>query len=388
MNALEGLLVISIEQAVAAPFCSARLADAGARVVKIERASGDFARGYDRAGGGDSSYFVWLNQGKESVVLDFKQEADAALLRAMIAKADIFIQNLAPGALERAGFGSQALRERHKQLITCDISGYGEDPPVADLKAYDLLVQAETGLVSISGGPGELGRVGVSISDIGAGMTAHAGIVEALFNRTRTGRGAGIKISLFDVTAEWMTVPLMHHEHGAGAPGREGLRHPSLAPYGAYETGEGTKTVLSIQNEREWERFCAQVLESPDLPADPRFCDNNARVANRPALDSRIDSVVGKMTAPEFRARLARASIAYGAVNSVAEFGAHRALTRRPVTSSTGTALDIPAPPIRTADGARRAEPGAPRLGQHTKAVRAEFSDAARRLQTEDLHHG
>ena len=375
MKALEGLLVVAVEQAVAAPFCSARLAEAGARVLKIERDAGDFARNYDRAGGGDSSYFVWLNQGKESVVLDIKDPDDAALLRTVIAKADIFIQNLAPGALDRAGFGSQSLRQRHPRLITCDISGYGEDPAVADLKAYDFLVQAESGLVSISGGPGEPGRIGVSVVDIGAGMTAHAGILEALFNRERTGQGEAIKVSLFDVTAEWMTVPLLNFEHGKGAPEREGLRHPTIAPYGAYETMDETKTVLSIQNEREWARFCQIVLGKPGLPADPRFSSNNARVANRQAMDAEIDAIVGRMTAETFRSKLAEASIAYGAVNSVVEFSTHRALTRRPVTSSSGTTITIPSAPIRAGSIPRSADKGAPRLGEHTDSVRAEFSN-------------
>jgi len=375
MKALEGLLVVSIEQAVAAPFCSARLAEAGARVIKVEREAGDFARLYDRAGGDDSSYFVWLNQGKQSLVLDYKTPEDAELLENLLAKADVFIQNLAPGALDRAGFGSAALRERHPRLVTCDISGYGEDPAVADLKAYDLLVQAESGLVSISGGPGELGRVGVSVVDIGAGMTAHAAILEALFNRERTGRGEAVKVSLFDVTAEWMTVPLLHHEHGNGAPTREGLHHPSLAPYGAYETNDGILTLLSIQNEREWLRFCAIVLELPDLPSDPKFASNNDRVANRPALDAVMNSVVGAIDAGTFRSRMAKASIAYGAVNSVADLSTHRALTRRTVTSSTGKQINIPAAAIRAGQVPRRAETGAPGLGEHSEAIRKEFQD-------------
>lgn len=378
MKALDGLLVVAIEQAVAAPFCSARLAEAGARVLKIEREAGDFARLYDSAGGGDSSYFVWLNQGKESVVLDFKKSEDADLLHGIISKADVVIQNLAPGALDRAGFGSGALRAQHPRLVTCDISGYGEDPSVADLKAYDFLVQAETGLVSISGGPGELGRIGVSAVDIGAGMTAHAGIVEALFNRERTGEGASIKVSLFDVTAEWMTVPLMHHEHGKGAPVREGLRHPSVAPYGAYDTSDGIKTVISIQNEREWARFCDIVLGAPDMPIDPRFSSNNARVANRPAMDAEINLRIGSLSAMEFRAKLAKASIAYGAVNSVEDLADHRALTRRTVTSSTGNSITIPAAPIHANGNLRTADKSAPALGQHSQSVRSEFTPSGR----------
>ena len=227
---LEGILVVAIEQAVAAPLCTARLADAGARVIKIERQDGDFARGYDTAAGGESSYFAWLNQGKESVVLNYQSAEGAKLLEALIAKADILVQNMSPGALDRAGFGSEMLRNRHPALITCDISGYGDQPELSSMKAYDLLVQAESGLVSISGGPNELGRIGVSICDIGAGMTAHAGILEALVKRSTTGLGSGVSTSLFAVAAEWMTVPLIHAEYGSGAPKRVGLNHPSIAP--------------------------------------------------------------------------------------------------------------------------------------------------------------
>ncbi|MEM9280039.1 MAG: CoA transferase, partial [Pseudomonadota bacterium] len=241
---LEGLLVVAVEQAVAAPLCTARLADAGARVIKIERESGDFARGYDSAAKGDSSYFLWLNQGKQSVVLNYREEEGRALLEAMLSKADVFVQNMAPGALERAGFSSEGLRERYPKLITCDISGYGESEELSAMKAYDLLVQAESGLVSISGGPNELGRIGVSICDIGAGMTAHAAILEALIQRGITSKGSGVATSLFEVASEWMTVPLIHAEHGKGAPRRVGLNHPSIAPYGAYQTQEGDETLI------------------------------------------------------------------------------------------------------------------------------------------------
>ena len=226
MKPLDGLLVVSVEQALAAPLCTARLAEAGARIIKIERAEGDFARGYDKAAKGDSSYFVWTNQGKESVVLDYRTPDDSALLHALIAKADVLVQNLAPGAMIRAGFGSEEMRKKHPKLITCDISGYEESPEMAAMKAYDLLVQAETGMVSISGGPGEMGRIGVSVCDIGAGMTAHAGVLEALIQRGITGTGSGVAVSLFDVAAECMTVPLIHYETGAGAPTRQGLRPP------------------------------------------------------------------------------------------------------------------------------------------------------------------
>ena len=231
---LSGILVVSIEQAVAAPLATCRLADAGARVIKIERPEGDFARGYDHAAAGEASYFVWTNRGKESLVLDYKQTPDAELLHRLLAKADVFVQNLAPGALSRAGFGSEALRQRYPRLITCDISGYGEGHAASDLKAYDLLVQCESGLVSVSGSPGEPGRIGVSVCDIGAGMNAHSAILNALLLRQRTGSGSAVSVSLFDGAADWMTVPYVHERYGAGAPGPAGLAHPSIAPYGGF----------------------------------------------------------------------------------------------------------------------------------------------------------
>ena len=374
MGPLDGMLVVALEQAVAAPLCTARLAEAGARVIKIERAEGDFARGYDRAGGGDSSYFVWLNQGKESLTLDLKSAADMALMRRLLARADVFVQNLAPGACARLGIGSAALREAHPRLVTCDISGYGEEEAVAHLKAYDFLIQGESGLVAVSGAPGEMGRIGVSACDIGAGMTAHAAVLEALMLRERTGTGSMVRVSLFDVAAEWMTVPLAHAEHGAGAPARQGLRHPSIAPYGGFVTAEGATTLISIQNEREWKRLCAEVLERPGLAADPRFISNNDRVANRPALEAEIGAALAGMEAEVFRARLAAASIAYGAVNEVADLARHPALRRRQVTASGGGALSLPAAPVRWPDRDRPAPGPAPRIGQQEAAIRAEFA--------------
>jgi len=374
MKPLEGMLVVTIEQAVAAALCTARLADAGARVIKIERGGGDFARGYDRAAKGDSSYFVWLNQGKESVVLDFKTEAGAAQLERLIAKADVFVQNLAPGAIERAGFGADDLRARYPRLVTCDISGYGDSEEMREMKAYDLLVQAESGLVNISGGPGEMGRIGVSICDIGAGMTAHAAIAEALLGRERTNKGAGVKVSLFDVAAEWMTVPLIHNEYGDGGPVRQGLRHPSIAPYGAYRTNDGAETIISIQNEREWARLCAEVLGKPDLAVDESFASNTARVANREALDEEILAVTTTLSTEEFRNRLLAASIAFGALNSLDELSRHPALRRKTVMTSEERSLDIPAPPIRWADGGVEPGRGAPALGAHSEAVLADVA--------------
>src|SRR5579875_3662815 len=243
---LDGLLVVALEQAVAAPYCSSRLADAGARVIKVERPEGDFARGYDRAARGQSSYFVWLNRGKESLALDIKDEADRALLHRILARADVFLQNLAPGAAARAGFDPAELVRRWPRLVACSITGYGESGPYRDMKAYDLLIQAETGLANLTGPPEAPGRVGVSVSDIAAGLNAYAAILEALYARERTGKGALLSLSLFDATAEWMAVPLLHYEYGGKAPERMGLKHPSIAPYGAFAAADGKEIVISI----------------------------------------------------------------------------------------------------------------------------------------------
>src|SRR5690348_17062081 len=262
---LEGMLVVALEQAVAAPLCSSRLADAGARVIKIERPEGDFARGYDRAARGQSSYFVWLNRGKESVVLDFKQPDDNALLARLISRADVLIQNLLPGAMARAGFDLDALRQRYPRLVICSISGYGESGPYRDMKSYDMLIQAETGLASLTGPVEAPGRVGASVTDIAAGLNDYAAILEALMARERTGAGALIRVSLFDATAEWMAVPLIHLEYGGRAPERMGLAHPSVAPYGLFATADGKEILVAIQNEREWQRFCAEILGDAGL---------------------------------------------------------------------------------------------------------------------------
>ena len=265
---LDGILVVAVEQAVAAPYCTSRLADAGARVIKIERPGGDFARGYDHVVHGESAYFVWLNRGKESILLDLKDAGDAALLARMIAHADVFVQNLIPGAAARAGFGSDDLRARYPRLITCDLSGYAADGPSKDMKSYDMLVQAETGLAAITGTPDAPGRVGVSVCDIAAGMYATQAILLALIERGRTGQGQQIAVSLFDGMADWMTVPLLHHDYGGKAPGRVGLKHPSIAPYSSFRTKDGGEIVISIQNEREWASFAAEILERGELARD------------------------------------------------------------------------------------------------------------------------
>ena len=368
---LEGLLVVSLEQAVAAPYCAMRLAEAGARVIKIERPDGDFARAYDRAVKGQASYFVWLNHSKESIALDIKQEADKALLGRMLARADVFIQNLAPGAAGRAGFGSAELRERHPRLITCDISGYGEEGAYAGMKSYDLLVQAESGLASVTGRPEGPGRVGVSVCDVAAGMHAYMGILEAVIARQIDGRGKGVAVSLFDGMAHWMTVPLLHHLYGDGAPPRVGLNHPSIAPYGVYDCVDG-QVVICIQNQREWHRFCEEVLDRPMLASDPRFHDNPSRVTNRTALDREIASVFDLLLRADLTDRLRKGSIAYGAVNGVADLAAHPQL-RLTTVATGGGPVDLVAPAARFAGEPPRFGP-VPELDQHGATIRREFA--------------
>ena len=368
---LDGILVVALEQAVAAPFCSSRLADAGARVIKIERPDGDFARDYDRAAAGTSSYFAWLNRGKESLVLDIKGPDDRALLDALVAKADVFIQNLAPGALERLGMGMGDLHAKHPRLITCDISSYGAEGPYSLRKGYDLLVQAETGLVSITGTPEGSGRVGVSVCDIATGMYAYQAVLEALLSRANTGVGEALQVSLFDSIADWMTVPLLQAESAGINPPRLGLRHPSIAPYGVYLCEGGEPLLISIQNEREWASFCASVLEQPALVDDPRFVSNTARVENAKALDEIIGALFARNSRQDMIARLDAAKIAYGAVNTVLEFADHPHLRRIPIETPDGLIM-IPAPPaVRSASqGQLRA---VPEIGQHNAAIRREF---------------
>jgi itaconate CoA-transferase len=272
---LEGLLVVAVEQAVAAPLCTSRLADAGARVIKVERPEGDFARRYDRHVHGQSTYFVWLNRGKESIRLDLKQPGDLALLTAIIARADVLVQNLAPGAMDRMGLGSSVLRKRHPRLITCDVSGYGDDGPYRDMKAYDLLIQAETGLASVTGNPDAPARVGVSVCDIAAGLYAHSAILQALYARQMTGQGRGISVSLFSGMADWMNVPFLQRRYGSSMPPRPGLAHPSIAPYGTFACRDGD-ILLSIQNEREWMRLCTEVLGDPTQSPGSRSSDQRS----------------------------------------------------------------------------------------------------------------
>jgi crotonobetainyl-CoA:carnitine CoA-transferase CaiB-like acyl-CoA transferase len=373
---LAGTLIVALEQAVAAPFCTSRLADAGARVIKIERkGAGDFARGYDTAAHGESAYFIWLNRGKESVALDIKSGEDRALLLSMLERADVFIQNLLPGALEKFGLDSATLRERFPRLITCDITGYGSDGPMRNAKAYDLLIQCESGLASVTGTPDGPGRVGVSVCDIATGMTAHAAICEALFERNRTGKGSGVSVAMFDTLADWMAVPLVFHDYADRPTPRVGLSHPVICPYGAYTCRDGEQIVISIQNEREWGRFCAAVLSRPELATDPRFVSNDSRNSNRGILQPMIEAAFAAHDRPDMLDLLAQADIAYGAVNDVAALSEHPQLDRATIASSAGE-IRLPAPPIRRSGGNPGLGPS-PAFDADGAAIRAEFGETA-----------
>ncbi|MFP7571803.1 CaiB/BaiF CoA transferase family protein [Marivita sp. S2033] len=342
MLPLEGLEVVAIEQAVAAPFASSRLADAGAHVVKVERPEGDFARGYDDVAAGQSSYFVWLNRGKESVTLDLASESGKAALAELLGKADVLIQNLKPGALARLGFDADRLQSDYPRLIACSISGYGESGPMADRKAYDLLIQAESGLCSITGGPSEPARVGVSIVDIATGATAHAAILEALIRRGITGKGAQLSVSMFDVMADWLTVPLLNHE-GGKTPERVGLAHPSIAPYGVFEPKSGPPILISIQSDREWVKLCAEFIGDAALGTDPRFATNVARVANRVETDGIVAAAFARYDASDAIDVLTDAKIALASVNDMAGLSSHAQLRRVTVDSPNGP-VSFPAP--------------------------------------------
>jgi formyl-CoA transferase len=367
---LEGLLIVALEQAVAAPMCTCRLADAGARVIKIERPEGDFARGYDDVANGESSYFVWLNRGKESVVLDLTKADDKALLAAMLAKADVFVQNLKPGAVAKLGFPIERLRREHPRLIVCSISGYGESGPYAQRKAYDLLIQAEVGLASITGGPSAPARVGVSVCDIGAGMNAYEAILEALIVRGRTGGGAELSVSLFDAMADWMTVPLLQQE-GGKPPKRVGLAHTSIAPYGVFKSRDGVDVLISIQSDREWRVLAEQVLGDQALANDPNFASNVERVKRRAETDGRVAAVFGALDIEPLAAKLSAADIAFAPVNDPAGL-AHHPHLRRIAVQTAGGVTHYPAPAARRADETR-CYGAVPALGEHTETVRAEF---------------
>ena len=342
MLPLEGIQVIAVEQAVAAPFCSSRLADAGAHVIKVERPEGDFARGYDAAAKGQSSYFVWLNRGKDSVVIDLATKEGRQHLEEMIAGADVLLQNLKPGSMDKLGFSIARLKQDYPALICCTISGYGDDGPFADRKAYDLLIQAESGLASITGGPEGPSRVGVSIVDVATGATAHASILEALIARSRTGKGADIRISMFDVMADWLAVPLLNSEAG-NPPKRMGLAHPSIAPYGVFRSKDGKDILISIQSEREWKKLCAEVLGQPDLPSDPRFANMLERVRNRQLTDKAVGDIFATLSRDDLLKRLSDADIAFAEVNTMTDLAVHPHLRLIEVDTPKGV-VAYPAP--------------------------------------------
>jgi len=370
-GALEGTTVVALEQAVAAPLATSRLADAGARVIKLERPEGDFARGYDDYVLGQSSYFVWNNRGKESCTVDLKAPKDLALVEAMLSQADVFVQNLAPGATDRLGIGAAALRARHPRLVVCDIGGFAPGTPDEFRKAYDLLIQAETGLAGITGGPGSgPTRVGISICDIATGQAAYAAILQALLARERTGEGAHIQLSLFDTIAEYMNVPYLGWRYGGREPQRLGLAHPSIAPYGVFRAADGD-IVIAIQNEREWAVFCERVLGEAALAADPRFESNVARVQNRAALDGRIQEIVGRSTVDDLGRLLDEARIAYGRASTMGGLDAHRSATTAAVETPAGV-VEMMAPPA-IVDGTRPPLGRVPALGEHDAALRREF---------------
>ncbi len=376
MRPLDNITVVSLEQAVAAPFATRQLADLGARVIKIERpGEGDFARHYDATVNGQSSYFVWLNRSKESLTLDLKQRAAASILTRLLERADVFVQNVAPGAAERLGTRAADLRARHPRLIVCEISGFGSSGPYANRKAYDLLVQAETGLVSLTGTADTPSKVGVSIADIAAGMYAYAGILTALLGRATHGDGALVEVSLFDALAEWLTAPAYYTAYGGTAPRRTGAHHASIAPYGPFRTRNGQTIFLAVQNAREWTRFCTDVLGWPGLADDDRFRTNTRRVDNRDALHLAIESTLGTLDLAEVERRLDRASIAHARMNTVADFVKHPQLVDRDRWTDVGTpgglvrALE---PPVQIGGMTPACGP-VPAVGQHTDAILEEF---------------
>jgi crotonobetainyl-CoA:carnitine CoA-transferase CaiB-like acyl-CoA transferase len=374
---LEGITVVSLEQAVAAPFATRQLADLGARVIKIERDTGDFARGYDDKVSGMSSYFVWLNRGKESIVLDLKSEDGLNVLKKLVSQADILVQNLAPGAVERLGLGPDDALALNPRLIHASISGYGRGGSHEQKKAYDLLIQCEAGLLSVTGTPDSPAKVGVSIADICAGMYAYSGILTSLLQRAGTGRGDVLEVSMLEALGEWMSQPYFYAEYGGAPPARSGAQHASIAPYGPFPATDGT-VFLGIQNEREWATFCADVLEQPGLAQDPRFTSNTLRVENRSALHDAINAALSQQSTAAVISRLDAASIANAQLRNMRDFSAHPQLSERnrwrDVESPVGPVRSL-IPPVTSREGAFRMGP-VPALGEHTEKIRAELETA------------
>ena len=371
MRDLAGILVVSLEQALAAPHATARLADAGARVIKVERPEGDFARGYDRLVHGESAYFVWANRGKQSICLDLREAGDQALMQAMIGQADVFVQNLAPGAVARLGIGARSMRAANPRLIYVSISGYGEDGPYRDQKAYDMLIQGESGLLAVNGTPEGSARVGISVCDIAAGETAFSAILQSLISRSATGQGRAIEVSLFHTMADWMNVPYLQTRYGGVAPPRLGLRHPSIAPYGAFACSDGRQVLLAVQNDREWAALADKLLERPDLVRDPRYATNVARVAHRTEIDALIAPVLGGIGREAAIARLTAAGIACGRLSTMQDMAQHPQARHITVDSTTGP-VEMMARGVRFGEEQEQAGP-VPALGQHSAALRAEF---------------
>ena len=366
-EALDGLLVIALEHAVAGPYCSRLLAEAGARVIKLERAEGDFARAYDKVVKGDSAYFVWLNGGKESIVVDLNTDADQMLLSNLLKRADVFMQNLRPGAVDRLGFGYPAVREINQNIVMCSISGYGQGGEYAQMKAYDTLIQAESGLCSITGLPGQPCKVGTSIVDTATGLTAYGEILKALIRRGRDGHGAHVELSLFEVMAEWMAVPLSSYEYGDKLPSGSGFDHSHIAPCSAYETADGL-IIIVIQNEREWTRLCRDVLEAPELADDERYKDNVLRLQHKDALRFDIEAYFKRFSRAEMAAKLHQGGIAFGNINDMSDLQSHPALKRKTIETS-GNEVSL----VRRIGDATESPPHVPNLDEHGPAIRAEF---------------
>ncbi|MSO99537.1 MAG: CoA transferase [Acetobacteraceae bacterium] len=383
MRPLEGIRVVALEHAVAAPLCSRHLADLGADVIKVERpGKGDFAREYDDYVNGICSHFIWLNRGKRSVTLDVKNPAAREVLTKLIAGADVVLQNLAPGAAARLGLSHEALKPSHPKLIVCDISGYGESGPMVQKKAYDLLIQAESGLISVTGSPDEPSRVGISIADIATGMYALTGIMAALIRRGRTGEGANVKIAMLDALGEWTTYPMLRHAYAGTPPPRMPTRHPAIVPYGAHRTKDGS-IIFGMQNEREWVSFCGNVLGKPDLATDPRFNNNNARRANFETLTALIEDFFSTLTSAEVATLLDKHGIANGRLNDPLATWNHEQFTARDkwreVMTENGPVRAL-LPPFEFTDF-EAVMGDVPSVGQHTDRILAELGYAPDRIE-------